>query len=74
MKMMRNDINDAFCVLMENDDDERASSRFSVVCEGFYIFGFDVNNDYSSRQKILLLKSHPSPCAAAAGLESLAFT
>lgn len=78
MKMMRNDINDAFCVLMENDDDKKLQVEiFSVVCEGFYIFGFDVNNDYSSlcriSAKILLLKSHRSPCAAA-GLESLTFT
>lgn len=51
---------------------------FSRLHETFYfIFGFDVNNDYSSlcriSTKFLLLKSHPSPCAAAGRERELNF-
>lgn len=38
MKMMRNDINDAFCVLMENDDDEKLQVDFLSFAWDFLFY------------------------------------
>lgn len=56
MKMMRNDINDAFCVLMENDDDKKLQVEiFSVFVKDFIFLDLTsitiIHLSVGSRQK-----------------------